>query len=399
MNAPHSLPLQGGLLAALMRRFGRICRSPRAVAAAFLFFANGFILSNFFVRLPAVKDTLGLGESQLGLALLFFAIGGVVSMPLGGALAGRFGSARVAVIAGLAVSTLITLPGLATSLPLLAGALVLCGLANGAMDVSMNAQADAAEAAVGLRIMSFCHAMFSLGFAAGTLPGGLFAAAAVPVSLHLFAVGVPTALLILLAARVMSPDRVIDGPPQPHFALPRGPLLFFGLICLCGAIVEGAMYDWTAVYVEETRLEGPAAAALAYAVFAVSMFCARLFGDVITERFGAALAVRAGLLLASVGLVIALLSPAPVYLVGFVGIGLGVAGVFPAVFRAAGRLPGRAPGPSMAAAVTLGYTGFLMGPPAIGFAAGATSLTVALMGLIPLCLIGAALAGTLRLGE
>lgn len=382
-----------------MSRYARIARSSQAMSVAFVFFANGFMFSNWVVRIPSVKDRLGLNDAELGLALVFMAIGALIAMPVGGALIGRIGSGRIAAVVGTAYVLAFGIVGLADSLPLLGAALFLMGLGNGAMDVAMNAQADAAEGVIGQRIMSFSHAMWSLGVASGTIPAGIFSAYDVSVALHLFLVGVPLAIGLVIGSRFASPDRVHEGPPQPAFALPRGPLLFFGLICFCGAIVEGGMSDWIAVFTEDTMGYSSARAATAYGAFASAMFLARIAGDGITERFGAALTVRLGLSIAALGLAVALTGIFPLMLVGFFTVGLGIAGIFPAVFRAAGRLPGHAPGPSMAAAVTLGYVGFLLGPAVIGFVAEATTLQIALLLLIPLCLIGAFLSRALSIAD
>ncbi|GAB5374562.1 MAG: MFS transporter [Acuticoccus sp.] len=383
----------------IVSRYMRMARSATALGVAFVFFANGFIFSNWVVRIPTVKETLGINDAELGIALVFLAIGALVGMPVAGSLIGRLGSGRIAATIGSLYVALFFIVGLADSLPLLCAALLLLGLGNGAMDVAMNAQADATETAIGQRIMSACHAMWSLGLAFGTIPAGIFAQLGVPVAIHLLTVGLPVAVGVVIAARVASPDRPHEGPAAPAFALPRGPLLFFGLICFCGAIVEGAMNDWIAVYVEDFLALGPVSAATTYGAFATAMLIARIVGDATTERFGAAMVVRVGLLVAAIGLVTALSGLLALMIVGFFAVGLGVAGIFPAVFRAAGRLPGHAPGPSMASAVTLGYAGFLLGPAAIGFVAQATSLSIALAMLIPLCLIGAVLARALTLAE
>lgn len=383
----------------IVSRYVRMARSAPALAVAYVFFANGFIFSNWVVRIPSVKERLALNDAELGVALVFMAIGALIAMPVSGALIGRLGSGRIAATIGTMYVSLFFLVGLADALPFLCAALFLVGLGNGAMDVAMNAQADATETTIGQRIMSSCHAMWSLGLALGTLPAGLMAKLGVPVAIHLLAVGLPIAVGVVIAARFASPDRVHDGPPAPAFALPRGPLLFFGLICFCGAIVEGAMSDWIAVYAENYLGLGPLRAATAYGAFATAMFLARVVGDATTERFGAALTVRLGLAIAAVGLATALSGVFALMVVGFFAVGLGVAGIFPAVFRAAGRLPGHAPGPSMAAAVTLGYAGFLIGPATIGFVAQATTLTIALALLIPLCVIGAVLAQALSVAD
>lgn len=383
----------------LVARFGAIGRNRAALAVGFVFAANGCMFANWVVRIPTIKDTLSLSDGTLGLAITAMAVGGIISMPLAGALVSRLGSARMSFCAGLVFLLSFWLVGLAPGPLALAAALFLAGAGNGAMDVSMNAQANAVEGATGQRIMSFAHAMFSLGLFAGTVPAGIFSAAGTPVAIHLAVIGAVLAAGLLFVRPSLAADAALDDPNQSNFAWPRGPLLLFGLICLCGAIVEGAMNDWIAVYVEDALALGSVAAATAYGFFAGAMFFSRLFGDVMSERIGPAALVRYGLILAAAGLILALSGPSWSIYAGFAAVGLGIAGVFPAVFRAAGRIPGRAPGPSMASAVTLGYAGFLFGPAAIGFLADAFSLPVALAMLIPLALIGALLAAALKLAD
>ena len=263
----------------------------------------------------------------------------------------------------------------------------------------MNAQADAVERHEGRRVMSFSHAMFSLGLALGTIPAGAFAAARVEPAVHFALVGVPMALLVLSRARTLVRDEEASAA-GPSFALPRGPLLLLGLICLCGAVVEGG----------DERLDRRLRRACARLRRGGRCRCVRRVlqrdahpagsrGDVVTDRLGDVGAVRYGLVLAALGVALSATGVPALFTLGFAMVGLGIAGIFPSVFRAAGRVPGRPRGPSMAAAVTLGYAGFLAGPPAIGFLAEATSLRVALCLLIPLCLAGAALAGVMRVAR
>ena len=386
-------------MSSVVGHFGALLRNAPTRAAAYVFFANGFVYANWVVRIPSIKDELDLGEAALGVALLGMAVGGIVAMPLVGALIARLGSARVVGVAGLAYCCLYWLPGAAASMALLTLALFFVGACNGAMDVAMNAQADAVERVTGLRLMSFCHAMFSLGLAGGTIPAGFLAAWRLDPALHLLGVGLLVGLGLLVVRKRFVADPPGENDGQPAFALPRGPLLALGLICLCGAIAEGSMNDWITVYVHDSLALGPVNAAVAYGAFSAAMLAARLLGDVVTGRFGSVLAVRGGLVLAAVGLALAMTGWLVAVVIGFAMVGLGVAGVFPAVFRAAGRVPGHAPGPSMAAAVTLGYAGFLLGPPIIGFVAEATNLGFGLGAVIPICLVGAMLAGALRVAD
>lgn len=371
-------------------------RAP-TLAVLTVFAVAGFGFANWITRLPTVKASLGLSEGTLGLALLAMAVGALIAMPAGGALAARFGSARLCMLSGLAYAACWVLPAAAPNAWVLAAGLFVAGFANGAIDVSMNTQADAIERRYGVRIMSLCHAGFSAGLALGVVPGGLFAAADVAPWAHLTLVGLGLAGIVLAASRYHVPDAARAGG-DPLFAWPRGPLLWLGLVCVCGAIVEGAMNDWITVYVVSLG-RGEASAAIGFGLFSAAMLLGRLYGDAIIDALGSVLAVRAGMALAAVGLLCAASGWEGVMPFGFFAVGLGVAGIFPSVFRAAARVPGHPPGPSMAAAVTLGYTGFLAGPPLIGFVAEVSSLSVSFLLLVPLCLAAIGMAGVLSHGD
>lgn len=376
---------------------------PEGIGAARLavlgvFFLNGLAVASWFVRIPAVQDDLKLSEGLLGLALLGAAVGAMVSMPLTGALSSRFGSRRVVGITALLLSFSLIPPALAPSLALLIPALVLFGAANGSLDVSMNSQAVVAEQRYGRPIMSSFHAAFSFGGLAGAATGGLVAAAGVGPLPHLSAVAALCAVAALIAYRPLLPasaDAVGDGAPA--FARPTRALLGLGVISFCVLLGEGAMADWSAVYLNDTLSTGPGFAAAGYAAFSLTMAFGRLFGDRLTERLGPAVLVRACGALAAVGLGLALAAGQPyLALLGFACAGAGFSIVFPAALSAAGRTEGMAAGPALAAVSTAGYTGFLIGPPVIGFAAELLGLGGALYIVVILSAAIVLLAGAVR---
>lgn len=366
---------------------------PAARAVAWLFFANGFLFANWAVRIPAVKARLALGEAELGLALLCMALGGIIAMPLGGALVARLGSRKIALVATLLYCFAFIAPAAAPSLPLLMLGLLAAGIGNGAMDVAMNAQADAVEKHRRIRIMTVCHALFSLGLAAGALPAGVIASAGIAPVTHLALIGGLLALpLLRLRHDLVAEATAAAG--SPVFAIPRGPLLGLGLLAFCSAVAEGSMNDWAAVFYRETLQTTPLMAGLALSVFSGAMLIGRLFGESAIERLGATAVVRLGMLIAAAGLAGALIIAQPVSgLIGLALLGLGVACVFPIVFRASASAPG-SPGPNMAAAVTLGYGGFLAGPALIGLAGELVGLRAALGIVVILCIAGAGLAAS-----
>ncbi len=362
------------------------------IAVVAIFFLNGVALGSWFVRIPAIQEKLALGEGLLGVGLLGAAVGALVSMPLAGALASRFGSRRVVGATALLLPLSIVLPALASGLLFLVPAIAVLGAANGALDVSMNSQAVAVEKGYGRPIMSSFHAAFSFGGLAGASIGGLVASAGVGPFPHLAAVAALCVTAALVAYRALLPasaDAAEEGAPA--FARPTRALLGLGVISFCVLLGEGAMSDWSAVYLDGTLGTGPGFAAAGYAVFSLAMAFGRLIGDGLAEHLGPVRLVRTCGALAAVGLGVALFVGEPVFaLLGFACAGAGFSVVFPAALSAAGRTEGMAAGPALAAVSTAGYTGFLVGPPTIGFVAewigldGALFIVVALSAAIVL---------------
>jgi MFS family permease len=371
-------------------------RSLRAARLAVLaiFFLSGFGFGNWAVRIPAVQERLGLGEGLLGLALLGMAVGSLVSMPLAGGLISRLGSRRVVGATALAYSLMLPLLAVAPNLALLVASLALVGAATGSLDVSMNAQAVAVEKGLGHPIMSSFHAAFSLGGLAGAAAGGTVAAAGIGVAPHLTAVAGFSLVAFVFAYRLMLPAGVDRGEGgEPAFARPTRALAGLGIISFCVLLGEGAMADWSAVYLSGTLGTGPGLAAAGFAAFSATMVAGRLLGDGLIARFGRAALVRAGGAVSAVGLGVSLAVAHPAAaLVGFGCAGLGFSIVFPAALSAAGRA--ESAGPAIAAVATAGYFGFLVGPPSIGFVAEAVGLGGALFIVVGLSAAIVLLAGS-----
>jgi len=365
-----------------------------------VFFVNGVVIGTWVVRIPAIKERLGLGEGLLGLALLGAAGGALVAMPLVGALVSRFGSRRVVGTAALVLSFSLLMPALAPSLLFLVSALVVVGAANGGLDVSMNAQAVAVERGYGHPIMSSFHAAWSFGGLAGAALGGLVAYQGVGPLPHFSAVAVLSAIAFAVAYGALLPSHA-DASEEgtPAFARPTRALLGLGIISFCVLLGEGAMGDWSAVYLDDTLRTGPGFAAAGYAAFSLSMAFGRLFGDSFTERLGPVRLVRSCGAIAAVGLGVALAAGRPpVALFGFACAGAGFSIVFPTALSAAGRTGGTATGPALAAVSTAAYTGFLVGPPLVGFLAELTGLGNALYLVVTLSVAIVAFAGAVNTG-
>jgi MFS family permease len=362
-----------------------------------VFFTNGVVIGTWVVRIPAIKERLGLGEGLLGVVLLGAAVGALVAMPVVGALVSRFGSRRVVGVSALALTVVLPAPGLAPSLPLLVLAVVLLGAANGGLDVAMNAQAVAVERGYGRPIMSSFHAAWSFGGLGGAALGGLLASRGVGPLPHFAAVAVLAVIAFVVAYGALLPsgaDASREGTPA--FARPTRALLGLGIISFCVLLGEGAMGDWSAVYLDDTLRTGPGFAAAGYAAFSLSMAFGRLFGDRLTELLGPATLVRACGAIAAVGLGIALAAAQPlVALAGFACAGAGFSIIFPTALSAAGRTAGPT-GPALAAVTTAAYTGFLVGPPFIGFLAELTDLGYSLYLVVALSTAVIILAGAVN---
>jgi MFS family permease len=371
-------------------------RTARAAVLA-VFFTNGVVIGTWVVRIPAIKDRLSLSEGLLGVVLLGAAVGALVAMPVVGALVSRFGSRRIVGVSALALTVALLTPGLAPSLPLLVLAVALLGAANGGLDVAMNAQAVAVEQGYGRSIMSSFHAAWSFGGLGGAALGGLLASWGIGPLPHFSAVAVLATIAFVAAYGALLPsaaDASEEGTPA--FARPTRALLGLGIISFCVLLGEGAMGDWSAVYLDDTLRTGPGFAAAGYAAFSLSMAFGRLFGDRFTELLGPVTLVRTCGAIAAVGLGIALAAAQPlVALAGFACAGAGFSIVFPTALSAAGRTGGPT-GPALAAVTTAAYTGFLVGPPFIGFLAELTGLGYSLYLVVALSTAVIILAGAVN---
>lgn len=349
------------------------------VAVSVAFFLNGLMFASWVLHIPSIQARLGIGEAALGLALLSLSLGAVTALLLAARVLAAFGSRAVTAAATLLNCLLLPLPVLAPSFGLLVAALVLFGFSSGIMDVAMNAQAAEIEKRHGAPLMSSFHGLFSLGGLAGAGAGGALLALVRLPSLHVLIVASAGCLAAAAASRHLLPATPQGKAARPVFTLPPSALLGLCLLAFISMISEGSMADWSGVYFRKTLAVPPEAAGLGYAAFSLAMAAARFAGDRLNRAAGPVRLSRVAAGLAAAGMTVALLSTGPLAAAaGFALVGLGLANVIPLIFSAAGRFPGLSPGAGIAAVATVGYTGFLVGPPALGFVAEAFSLRAAL---------------------
>ncbi|MFJ2647306.1 MFS transporter [Streptomyces sp. NPDC087420] len=361
-----------------------------------LFFAlDGFLFAGWVVRIPAIKEQTGASASHLGLALLGVSAGAVVTMTLTGRLCRRFGNHPVTVVSVTLLSLSIVLPPLTHSALALGLVLLLFGAAYGSTNVAMNSAAVDLVTALRRPVISSFHAAFSLGGMAGAGLGGLLAGGLSPTVHLLLLAGLGLAVTAVAGPALLRHPAPVPGPTErarPAADLPRRPsgaagpvrpdrrtrraVVVFGVIALCTAYGEGAMADWSALHLTQDLDASAGLAAAGYSLFALAMTAGRLSGTLLQERLGQTRALVLGGATAAAGMLVGALAPSVwLVLLGFAVAGVGLANIFPMAIGRAGALAG--PG-GVATASTLGYSGMLLSPPAIGFLADWFSLPLAL---------------------
>lgn len=369
-------------------------------ATVVLFLVHGLTVATWVSRIPAVQSALRISNGMLGLTLLSSAVGAVTTIPITGWLITRYGSRKVAITASIAFCCGLVPIGLAFNAFTLALALFFFGAVAAGMDVSMNAHGVEVEKELEFPTMSRFHGMFSLGGMVGAAIGGWVAARGIAPLPHFAASAAINLAFVLVAWPAMLDTHqsgVTPGHRLPLNKIPRV-LLALSAIGFCILLSEGAMADWTAVYMRQILGAGPGIAAQGYAVFSAAMACFRFLGDIITARLGPLLTVRTGSLVAAAGLIWALSVHSPTWaLPGFAATGAGFSVIIPLVFGSGGRVASINPGAGIATVTGIGYVGFIIGPPTIGFASQLFTLRYALGVVVACCLISAVLSSSMRL--
>ena len=343
-----------------------------------IFLVQGLMMGAWVPHVPLAKDRLNVGPAVLGLALLAVAAGAVLAMPLTGALINRFGSARMTLVTGILLAITFYGPTNAPTLLTFIFAALAMGASIGSMDVSMNSHGIAVEKSIKRPIMSGLHGAFSIGAMIGAFAGAallqrfgaltqVFTIISIFVAIH------------LISSQFLLPTELDKGLSGSHFALPTPATIGLGLLCFLALMIEGSVMDWAAIMMRDKFLIDIGLAALAFGFYQGGMAITRLSGDWGRQKFGAVNLVTYSAILAAVGTGLALISPLSwlTFIAFFFG-GLGIGNVAPVLFAGGARLEPDAPGRGIAAVTTLGYAGFLCGPPLIGFSAQLSTLQIAL---------------------
>jgi MFS family permease len=355
-------------------------------AVAAIFFASGLTFASWASRIPEVQAMHHLSNGELGGVLFALPAGSLISLPLWGWMIAKYGS-KTMLLSGISLYVLLLLLiSLAGSIGQLWVILFLFGMIGNLCNISVNTQAVAVEKLYGRSIMAGFHAIWSLAGFTGAAVGNLLIAFNATLFLHFLVIGILATLLVIVVN-----TRLLKGDAQTQSASfivrPNKELWLLGLIAFCCMACEGAMFDWTGVYFQKVVNVPRQLVALGYTAFMSTMAGGRFLGDWIITRFGKRQVLQASGLLIFSGLLLAVLFPFLLFaILGFMLVGLGVSSVIPVVYSAAGNTQNLAPSVALATVSSIGFIGFLIGPPIIGFIAEILSLRwsftfIAILGL------------------
>lgn len=345
-------------------------------AAKALFFVGGFGCASWAPMVPMLKARLALTEDVLGMLLLCVGIGSLLTMPLSGAAAGKWGCRRVLVITGIFYGMVLVLLSMVQSVYMLVPLVLLLGALMGTVDVVVNVLAVIVEKKSGKRLMSGMHAFWSIGGFAGA---GIFSIWLSAGLNHFQAAMIAWGIILVLLA-VFRPHLMTTGGEKREgaiLAIPRGIVVFIGMVAFVSFLIEGAVMDWGGVFLTSVKHFDMNMAGIGFTFFSAAMLIMRLTGDWAVNRLGGGVVTIGGAVLAGAGFVLLIVAPVSWLLyLGFFIIGIGSANIVPVFYSLMGKQKVMPVNQAVSAVSTLGYLGILMGPAVIGFVANSTSLYV-----------------------
>ncbi|MEQ9301106.1 MAG: MFS transporter [Cyclobacteriaceae bacterium] len=371
-------------------------RDSRTVGLIFSF--NSIMFGNWVTRIPDMKSTLELSAADLGLAILGMPIGALLIMPFCGGLINKQGLGKATALSTILFLLTASLPVYGFNQISLMGVLFSYGLSTAYMDITMNAAAAVTEKKRDHPIMSTCHGMWSLGAMVGSGIGSVFAGFGIDPKIHLTSIAIVLSVFALFLLPTLLKYHDEEAVEGHAFALPKRGVFGLAFLAFCTMFSEGVIADWSAVYMTEELRSGAFYTGLAFSGYAMMMALGRFSGDMLIPRFGNRRIVLYGASIALIGISIALLVSSPLLaIVGFSFVGLGLSCLVPVFFSASAKTPGMSSGAGIAAVATFSYSGFLIGPPLIGWIADATSLALAMGVVAILCLTIVLLSSRVRL--
>lgn len=349
-------------------------------AISIYFLLSGLLFSSWASRIPEIKDRFSLTEAGLGAMLFMLPLGALVALPFAGWIVLRVGSKKITLISLLVYALLLLLIAFSSSRWQLSFTLFFYGVIGNIANISMNTQGLSIQTKLNRPILSGLHAMWSLGaFFAAALTGWAIKWN-LTMSAHYATVTALTIIVVLAMAAHLIADVQREGVETKVFVLPNQPLMLLGIICFCVAMSEGAMADWSSLYYRGVIHDASSVSTAAYTAFMMCMTLGRFAGDRLLQSLTHQQVLKLNGLLIFLGMLLALSIQQPhVVMVGFGLVGFGVSSVIPIVYILSAKTKSMPPSTALAAVSSVGFSGFLFGPPLIGFAAQETGLRAALL--------------------
>lgn len=345
------------------------------IATSVFFFIAGLTFATWASRIPDIQHKLQLSDGGLGAVLFSLPVGLMVSLPVSGWMVNRYGSRRMVIAAAVFYPLILLLLAMAASILQLSMALFLFGMLGNLINIAMNTQAVGVEKLYGKSIMASFHGLWSLAGFTGALIGTFFVSAGFSPLFHFSIVCLAAISLVIATYKFTLPHDNGDGQTHKLFVRPGKKILLLGLIGFCSLLCEGAMADWSGVYFKKIVQTPEVFITLGYVAFTSTMALGRFLGDWLVIKFGVKRMLQMSGIMITSGLLIAVIFP---YLItataGFFIVGFGVSSVVPIVYGLAGKSTTMPASTALAAVSTIGFLGFLVGPPLIGFLSQAINL-------------------------
>ncbi len=363
------------------------------IAVGALFFLAGLSFASWASRIPNIQQTMHLSYAAWGAVLFALPAGLMCSLPFSGWVITKIGSKKLALAAQFMYSLILPGIGLAQTPFQLVICLVCFGFSGNAANIAVNTQAIAAEKLYGKPIMASFHGLWSVGGFAGAGVGILMIANNINPFHHFIVISAAFIIGLILTAKYLhddtGPSPISDGASLTLLQKLKlaTPLIPLGVIALCSMICEGTMFDWSGIYFKKVVAAPAPLQGLGFTSFMLTMFLGRFIADGFAHRFGLKRTLQVSGLLTGSGLLIAVLFPYfYTALAGFLLVGAGVCSVVPMVYSATGKSKTMSTGVALSVVSTIGFIGFLVGPPLIGFIAGLATLRasfalIAVMGI------------------
>ena len=370
----------------------------RGVSAIFFFY--GLSYASWTARIPTIQQSLHLTDAALGGVLFGMPAGSFITLPFSGWLVAKVGSRRVVTAAAFMYCGMLACVGFSHTVVQLVLSLFFFGSFGNMLNISINTQAIGIEALYNRRILSSFHGVWSLAGLAGASMGGYILGLGVDAGPHLLGIAIFAAITMCFSMQYLLHEDINRDKKRPVFVKPDKRLLVLGVIAFCSMMCQGAMFDWSGIFFKKVLLTDKALIGVGLTAFTISMAITRFVADWLTQQVGLKRMLQFSGLLPAIGLALAVAFPNIITAtVGFMLVGVGVSPVLPLLFSAAGRSTTLSPGLAIAAVSTLGFVGLLIGPPLIGFVAGATSLKTSFIILAGLGLFVSFFAGRVQDGS